>query len=258
MTAKKKKKRKKPPEYQRPEAGPGSESSQSSLRQIMAQGVAAWESDDFENAYRHFRGILDEHPDFADVRNKAGLCLAMMGDMEDALTEFDEALKLNDGYAEAHLNRAIVLNDLGQFEEASEAFHRANALDTKDSRVFPSDLGNQLADSHARSGDLYLVADRPEEAAQEFAAAVAVRPRFADLRFKLAEAYMSLDRLDDARDHLEAILEMNPYFQDARVRLGALLHRLDDLAGARREWERCAEADPEDRRVQAYLTGLDS
>lgn len=238
--------------------GPGSESTQSSLRQIMAQGVAAWENDDFKRAYEHFRGILEEHPDYADVRNKAGLCLAMMGDVENALDEFDEALKLNDRYAEAHLNRAIVLNDLGRFEDASEAFRHANTLDTRDSMVFPSDLGNQLAESHARSGDLYLVANRPEEAAQQYAAAVSVRPRFADLRFKLAEAYMNLDRLDDARDHLEAILEMLPSFPDARVRLGALLHRLGDPEGARREWERCAEDDPEDRRVQAYLAALDS
>ena len=252
------KKRRTAREYQRPEVGPGSESSQTSLRQIMAQGVAAWETDDFQGAYAHFRGILDEHPGFADVRNKAGLCLAMMGDVDSALEEFDEALKLNDDYAEAHLNRAIVLNDLGRFEEASEAFHLASKLDTQDSRVFPSDLGNQLADSHARSGDLYLVANRPEEAAQEYAAAVAVRPRFLDLRFKLSEAYMSLDRLDDARDHLEAILEMNPDFWDARVRMGALLHRQGDLAGARKEWESCAAVDPEDRRVKAYLAALDS
>ncbi len=254
MSPKKKQSR----EYQRPEMGPGSESARSSLRQIMAQGVAAWESDDFEGAYQRFRSILDEHPEFADVHNKAGLCLAMMGDMDTALAEFDDALELNDGYAEAHLNRAIVLNDLGRFEEASQSFHRASALDTRDSRVFPSDLGNQLADSHARSGDLYLVANRPEEAAEQYAAAVSVRPRFADLRFKLAEAYLNLNRLDDARDHLEAILEMNPHFLDARVRLGALLHRLGDLGGARKEWERCAEADPEDRRVQAYLAALDS
>jgi tetratricopeptide (TPR) repeat protein len=224
----------------------------------MAQGVAAWESDDFQSAYEQFRCILDEHPEFADVRNKAGLCLAMMGEMDRALAEFDGALELNTSYAEAHLNRAIVLNDLGRFEEASEAFRCANKLDTQDSMVFPSDLGNQLADSHARSGDLYLVANRPEQAAQEYAAAVSVRPRFADLRFRLAEAYLDLNRLDDARGHLEAILEVNPGFLDARVRLGALLHRIGDLGGARREWEQCAEADPDDRRVQAYLAALDT
>ncbi|HIF08316.1 MAG TPA: tetratricopeptide repeat protein, partial [Gemmatimonadetes bacterium] len=57
--------------------------------------------------------MLEDHPNFADVRNRAGLCLAMMGDPESALEEFDAALEINDEYAEAHLNRAIVLNDLG-------------------------------------------------------------------------------------------------------------------------------------------------
>ena len=83
----------------------------------------AWESDDFEAAYKQFRDILDRHPEFADVHNKAGLCLAMMGEIDRALDQFDEALSLNATYAEAHLNRAIVLNDLCRFEEASESFH---------------------------------------------------------------------------------------------------------------------------------------
>ena len=244
------------PAYQRPAMGPGSQGQQLSLSQIIAQGVAAWEADDFEEAFRQFAGILKDHPNFADVHNKAGLCLAMMGDAERALERFDAALELNANYAEAHLNRAIVLNDLGRFDEATEAFHHASELDTRDSRVFPSDLGNRLAESHALTGDLYLVAGRPEQAAGEYAEAVAIRPRFADLRFKLAESYMDLDRLDDAKDQLDAILEMNPDFFGARVRLGVLLNRRGDIEGARREWRRCAEQAPKDERIRAYLTLL--
>lgn len=236
--------------------GPGSQGQQMSLSQIIAQGVAAWEGDDFEEAYAHFEGILADHPNFADVHNKAGLCLAMMGDAERALERFDAALALNGNYAEAHLNRAIVLNDLGRFDEASEGFHQASELDTRDSRVFPADLGNRLAESHALTGDLYLVATRPEEAAKEYSAAVAIRPRFADLRFKLAESYMDLDRLDDAKVQLDAILDMNPHFFGARVRLGALLNRKGDIEGARREWEHCAEQAPKDERIRAYLASL--
>ncbi|MBL02911.1 MAG: hypothetical protein CL486_05210 [Acidobacteria bacterium] len=72
--------------------------------------------------------ILEDHLNFADVRHGAGRCLAMMGDAEGALEHFDEALKVNDTYAEALLNRAIVLSDLGRFKEASEPFHKASAF----------------------------------------------------------------------------------------------------------------------------------
>jgi tetratricopeptide (TPR) repeat protein len=244
--------------YERPTSGPGSQALNPSLRQTIAFGNAAWEQDDFATAYEHFRAILQDHPNFADIRNRAGLCLAMMGNSEGALEEFDEALKVNDCYSEALLNRAIVLNDLGRHDEAAECFHRASALDLRDSRVFPSHMGNQLANAHARTGDLYMAADRPEEAAAEYAAAVEVRPGFLDLRFKLAEAYMDLEMLGEARGHLEEILATNADFAGARVRLGALLLRMDDKAGARREWERCAEQNPDDRRIQAYLASLES
>ena len=195
--------RKKSLDYERPDRGPGSQARPPSVGQTLAFGAAAWEQDDFETAYQHFRAILQDHPNFADVRNRAGLCLAMMGDPESALEEFDAAIEINDAYAEAHLNRAIVLNDLGRFDEASECFHRASALDLRDSRAFPSHMGNQLANAHAWTGDLYLAADRPEKAVAEYAAAVEIRPSFLDLRFKLAEAYMDLDMNDEARIPLE-------------------------------------------------------
>ncbi len=225
---------------------------------MMAFGNAAWEQDDFAGAYQHFQAILQDHPNFADIRNRAGLCLAMMGKPEAALEQFDEALQVNDCYSEALLNRAIVLNDLGRFDEASESFHRASALDLRDSRAFPSDMGNRLANAHAKTGDLYMAADRPEEAAAEYAAAVELRPSFLDLRFKLAEAYMDLEMLGEALTHLEEILVANPDFAGARVRLGALFSRMGDTDGARREWERCAEQSPDDRRIRAYLASLES
>ncbi len=251
-------KRKTTVDYERPPTGPGSVSQHPSVRETLARGDAAWEQDDFAAAYEHFRAILQDHPNFADIRHRAGLCLAMMGDPAGALEQFDEALKVNESYAEALLNRAIVLNDLGRFEEASESFHRASALDVRDSRAFPSHMGNQLANAHARTGDLYMAADRPEEAATEYAAAVEIRPTFLDIRFKLAEAYMDLDMWVDARLHLKEILVVNPDFGGVRVRLGALLNRMGDTKGARREWDRCAEQNPDDGRIRAYLTSLDS
>ena len=243
-------------DYERPQTGPGSERPPS-VRETIARGNSAWEQDDFATAYQHFRAILVDHPNFADIRHRAGLCLAMMGDPAGALEQFDEALKVNERYAQALLNRAIVLNELGRFEEATECFHRAGALDVRDCNVFPSHMGNQLANAHARTGDLYMAADRPEEAATEYAAAVEIRPGFLDLRFKLAEAYMDLDMWVDARLHLKEILALNPEFVGARVRLGALLNRMGDTEGARREWERCAEQNPDDRRIRAYLASLD-
>jgi tetratricopeptide (TPR) repeat protein len=225
-------------------------------REAVNRGISAWERDDFESALLVFEEVLGDHPEFADVHNKAGLCLAMMGRYEKALAHFDEALGQNPSYAEAHLNRGIVLNELGRHEEAQAAFNRAGELDTQDSRAFPSEVVNRIAVTHAQLGDLYLVANHPMEAARHYEAALAVRPRFVDIRSKFAESLIELGNLTKARDELEAILDARPTFVGARVRLGVVLHRLGDNDGAVEEWKRCAVDDPEDMRPRAYLASV--
>jgi tetratricopeptide (TPR) repeat protein len=225
-------------------------------REAVNRGISAWERDDFESALLVFEEVLEDHPEFADVHNKAGLCLAMMGRHDEALAHFDEALGQNSSYAEAHLNRGIVLNELGRHEEAQAAFNRAGELDSRDSRAFPSEVGNRIAVTHAQLGDLYLVANHPLEASRHYEAALAVRPRFVDIRSKFAEALIELGNLTKAREELDAILEARPSFVGARVRLGVVLHRLGDDAAAVEEWKRCAVDDPEDMRPRAYLASV--
>ncbi len=225
-------------------------------RDLVKRGVSAWEREDYEGALEYFLRVLDEFPQYADVHNKAGLCEAMLGRPEKALEHFDAALRLNPAYAEAHLNRGIILTELGRSEEAQAAFERAGELDSRDSRAYPSDVGNRIAVTHAQLGDLYLVANNPEEAARQYQAALSVRPRFMDIRTKLAEAYLELGRVEEARRELEFILESRPSFVGARIRLGVALRRLGDVDGAIREWRRCAAEDPDDMRARAYLASV--
>jgi len=229
---------------------------QKQARKIVARGISAWERDDFESALETFQGVLAEHPVFADVHNKAGLCLAMLNRPQEALAHFDEAVERNSSYAEAHLNRGIILNDLGRHEEAAEAFTRAGQLDSRDSPVYPSEVGNRIAVTLAQLGDLYLVANHPEEAITHYEAALEIRPRFMDIRTKFAETLIELGDLDRARDELTLILESRPSFVGARVRLGVVLHRLGQNDVAISEWERCLVDDPTDMRARAYLASI--
>jgi tetratricopeptide (TPR) repeat protein len=226
-------------------------------RQIVARGVSAWERDDFESALDTFRGVLDDFPEFADVQNKAGLCLAMLGRLEEALAHFDAALEQNPSYAEAHLNRGIILNDLGRHEEAHHAFTKAGELDTRDSPVFPSEVGNRIAVTHAQLGDLYLVANHPSEAIGHYRAALEIRPRFMDIRSKFAETLIELGELEQAKQELAVILDSRPSFVGARIRLGVVLHRLGHDDKAVVEWKRCLEDDPTDMRARAYLASVE-
>jgi tetratricopeptide (TPR) repeat protein len=223
------------------------------VQQRIARGLAAWERDDYAAALAAFDEVLEAHPDFPDVHNKVGLCMAMLGRLQEALTAFERAVDLAPTYAEAHLNRGIVLNELGRHTEAQRAFDESTRLDIRDGAEFPSHVGNQIAIAHARLGDLYLVADRPRLATREYAAALEIRPRFLDIRTKFAEALLETGALEEALRELETVLEGNEDFTGARLRIGVVLHRLGRTDEAVEEWRRCLREDPGDMRPRAYL-----
>ena len=95
------------------------------VKELIERGRRSYERADYVAALADFRDVLARHPEFADIRHLAGLCLGFLGQHEAALEEFDRAIALNDQYVEAHLNRALVLNELGRFEDARAAVERA-------------------------------------------------------------------------------------------------------------------------------------
>lgn len=226
------------------------------VQQRLTEGVNAWDRQDYEEALSVFRALLDEHPGFADVHNRVGLCLAMLDRPDEALAAFDQALELNPSYAEAHLNRGIILTEVGRHGEAQTAFDEASRLDTRDGLAFPSSVGNQLATTHGRLGDLYRVAGRPDLAVEQYRAGLEIRPRYLDLRANLAEVLVELERMEEARDELTWVLQENPSFTGARIRLGVVFHHLGDTRSAIREWTRCLDEDPADLRPRAYLASV--
>ena len=231
-------------------------SSSEGIQQRIAQGVGAWERDEYDEALRIFDQVLETHATFPDVHNRRGLCLAMMGRQDDALAAFDRAVELAPTYAEAHWNRGIILEELGRPGDAEGAFELAQGLDTRNGHDFPSHVGNEIAVTHARLGDLYRKADQAGLAVDQYQAALQVRPGYVDIRAKLAEAMLETGDAAGARKELETVLETDPGYTAARLRLGVVLQRMGDPEGAVACWERCLEERPGDFRARAYLASV--
>lgn len=220
---------------------------------LLERARASFERRDYVAALADLREITENHPHFADVRHLMGLCLSFLGQPENALDQFDRAIEENDAYIEAHLNRAITLNELGRYDEAREAFERAAACETRAGGRFPSSVSARLANAHAGVGELYMAATAPAEAAEQFRRALELRPGFHDIRNRLGEALMQLGQLEEARTEFEAALEGNGRFLQARLNLGLLHYRSGDVDAAREHWQEARSQDPSSPQVRAYL-----
>ena len=219
---------------------------------VMQRAREAFQRREYLAAIAELRDAVQENPGFADLRHLMGLCLSMLGQPENALEQFDRAIAENDCYIDAHLNRAITLNELGRYDEAREAFGRATDLEQGRAERFPAAVSAKLANAHLHVGDLYMAANAPAEAAEEYRMALGMRPRFTDIRNKLATALLQLGRLDEAEHELGIALEHNPRYTEARLNLGLARFRRGDEAGAREHWSAAREQKPDDPQVRAY------
>lgn len=228
------------------------------IKQAIARGREAYGRKDYVSALTEFRVVLDRHPNFADIRHLTGLCLSFLGQIEAAVDEFDRAISINDGYIEAHLNRAIALTELGRYEEARASFEKASQFEGAAKGKFAAAVTAKLANAHMDVGDLYMAANAPEEAADQYRHALELRPRFHDIRNKLAEAQMMMGLLDSAEEELKKVLEANPRFLQARLNLGLVLFRRGDTDGATEHWQVAREQAPENSQVRAYFAMLET
>ena len=70
----------------------------------------------YSKYFEYFKSILKKHPNYADIRNMAGMFYYLDGKYKSALKQFDLALQINPKYEEAFINKCFSLFDKGEKE----------------------------------------------------------------------------------------------------------------------------------------------
>ena len=211
---------------------------------------------DYHGAVLLLREAVVEGMAYADAQNVLGLSLALVGRQDEAVAAFDAALALNPRYVEAHLNRAVLLNDMGRLAEARAAFETAEHLGKPDETGFPVMVANRLANAHATLAHDYRAAGALDEAVAQYERALELRPGYADVRLALARALTERGRHREAARQLDEVLRIRPDWLDAMLLRGLTAYLDGDLTVADEVWTAAADRHPEEPRVEIYRSML--
>jgi tetratricopeptide (TPR) repeat protein len=223
---------------------------------LVEQARERFQLQDYYGAIHLLEEVVASGRAFADAHQLLGLSYSLAGQGEKALEQLDRALELNPQYVEAMIHRALVLAELGREDDANAALRTAQRLGAQQQGGFPAHVAAKLANQHAALGDAYLEAGGLAEGIAQYEAALALGPRFHDLRYKLGRMLLEAGRALDARDQFETIVRERPAYLDAAAMLGLACYLSGDGLAARAVWEECRARRPEDPRVEAYLAML--
>lgn len=161
-------------------------------------GLALVRAGRFPEAVSHYQQALRIKHDYTEVHNNLGLVLAQSGKIHEAIEHYEQALRLKPDYAEAHNNLAIALFELGKAQEAMEHFEQAVQIQPDFAEAYYN-LGNALA----RTGQL-------ESAIRKYQDAVRVNPQYMEAHYSMAVVLLQAGQTKDAIGHYDQILRINP------------------------------------------------
>jgi protein O-mannosyl-transferase len=204
-----------------------------------AYGLAGRLGDARENLFASLRF----KPNRADAYNNLGLIAAEEGKLgpvtaqavklEEAIFYYDQALRLNPEYTQAHGNLAVALFQQGRFEEAIIHF----------THVIEREPGN--GEAHFKLGFSLLLTGEPAKASPHFEQALRLLPEqlAAELYIGLC---LSLDgKVEQAKRHYEQLIASHPNVGRAYYFLGQALQDLGQADAAAASYRRAVDMDPQ-------------
>lgn len=178
------------------------------------------------DAVSQYQEALRLCPDFLEATIKLGTLFLQLGHNELAAQQFNKAIEINDGIVDAYIGLATAHRLAGNNADALQTLSLAGAIQPNSSLLFA-----ELANLHFRAGrqseNPYDAPDEREDLIHNVIAAhnmqVAQRPQNPDSHYRLAVLLMSLSRFDEAAESLEIALQINPLYGRARTKLAVCL-----------------------------------
>ncbi len=200
----------------------------------MRRGMGEMSAADYQAASNSFaRAVIKNSKDPLPYI-LLGASLYWAGKVDDAISEYNEALHLDPKNAMAYQLLGIAAGWKGNVQEAQDYFLRANELDPN------------KADTHMNLGSTYTVQHNWDKALEHFRASVDLAPREPLYHYQLGTLYEALGRDQLAEDSFKKALHYFANYEDAMLSLGALYEKLNRPQEALKYYKKAVKTKPGD------------
>ena len=187
-------------------------------------GTALEQKGRLDEAIRQFQAALRLNPDFAPAHNELAATLGQKGQLDAAIREFQEAIRIEPGYTLVHFNLGNAFLEKGQLDDAIREYREALRRQLRLSLGDPN-LHNNLGLALARKG-------QTDEAIAQYQEALRLAPDDPDIHYNLGLALGRKGQMDDAIGQLQEALRLKPDYAAARKNLDAALAAKSGSPGA--------------------------
>lgn len=202
--------------------------------------------------------------------NERGLQFFSKGKHDDAIKEYQEAIRSDPKLAAAHNNLGSTYFAAGRFEESAAAFRRAGELDSEYGQAFfnlalaqiklgrekeANETLNAALRAYNSAGETHLKAGRLKEAEESFRGMLQIDAEYAPALTLLGLVYNAAGRYEEAARNVRRVAEREPRNAAAHAILAEALYGEQKYEEAAASAERALKLFPDSADAH-YLAGL--
>ncbi len=239
---------------------------------LARQQIGYWQ--DSESLFRH---ALEVTANNYLAHNNLGAAVAETGQIDEAIPQYQETLRLKPEYAAAHYNLGNALGKKGQKDEAIRQYQEALRL-KPDYAKARYNLGDVFTERPTRRGHQPLPGNHPPqtglhrsplqprgaldqkgqtgEAILQYQEALRLKPDYADAHNNLGDALGKQGQIAEAISQFQAALRLKPDYAEAHFKLGKALGIKGQIAEAISELQEALRLKPDYAAARNSLASL--
>jgi len=197
-----------------------------------------------DDAISEYLTALRLNPYNPDAHNNIGNAYSAMGYISDAVMEYKEALRLRPDFAEAHNNLGLAYYSLGNLDSSLIQFKEAL-------KIRPD-----FADAYTNLGIVYGSKGMTAEAVNEFKEALRFKPGHIEANYNLGVAYSLQGDLEEAIRAFKIVIRLKPAHAKAHFHLGLAYKEMRLWADSARAFKEALRLDPTNVEARQALESL--
>ncbi len=187
-----------------------------------------------DEAISQYQEAIRLAPGFAEAHYNLGVALDKRDQTDEAIRQYQEAIRLKPDYAEAQNNLGFALAAKGRFDEAIENYHKAIQINPNSFEAL-NNLGLALA-----------AKGRFDEAIENYHKAIQINPNFSGALNDLGVALAAKGRFDEAIENCRKAVQINPNSFKALNNLGVALAAKGRFDEAVENYRKALQIKPND------------
>jgi tetratricopeptide (TPR) repeat protein len=204
------------------------------------QGLAKYNSADYQGAIKDYSEVLKINPSIALVYSNRGLARAKLGDNRGAIEDCSQALNINSTLDLAYLNRGLAYLNLKEWHKAIDDFSYALRNNTK------------LPYAYSNRGAAYAELGNDQEALKDLDQALKLNPNMAVAYINRGFIHLHLKQYQAVIEDSNRALQLDPNLQQAYQNRGAARVGLGDKQGAREDLQKAAQFLQSQGKLESY------